>query len=203
MKRVIAYIDGFNLYYGLRQKGWRWYYWLNVQTLAERLLKPGQVLAATKYFTSVLLDPPERRDPQVTHLDALQTLEDTQIFLGHFLSDTQVCNDCGHSHPTYHEKMTDVNIATEMMTDAFQDRFDVALLITGDGDLAGTVSSIRRLFPKKSVVVAFPPQRVSETLKRTASEYTNIKLDSLRESALPDRIIKRDGLALQRPISWR
>jgi hypothetical protein len=30
---VIAYIDGFNLYHGLREKGWKWAYWLNLQAL--------------------------------------------------------------------------------------------------------------------------------------------------------------------------
>ena len=27
-ERVIAYIDGFNLYFGLKAKGWRQFYWL-------------------------------------------------------------------------------------------------------------------------------------------------------------------------------
>ena len=54
MKHVIAYIDGFNLYYGLRSKGWRWFYWLNVQEMARRILKPDQMLIITKYFTSIV-----------------------------------------------------------------------------------------------------------------------------------------------------
>jgi hypothetical protein len=33
-QRVIAYIDGFNLYYGLKDKGWRRYYWLNLNSLS-------------------------------------------------------------------------------------------------------------------------------------------------------------------------
>jgi hypothetical protein len=41
----------------------------------------------------------------------------------------------GYVCTTHHEKMTDVNIAVELLTDAFQDSFDVALLISADGDL--------------------------------------------------------------------
>ena len=52
MERVIAYIDGFNLYYGLKSSGWRRYYWLNIQRLVQNLLKPNQRLILTKYFTS-------------------------------------------------------------------------------------------------------------------------------------------------------
>lgn len=35
--------------------------------------------------------------------------------------------------------MTDVNIAVEMMRDAFQDRFDAALLISADSDLVASL----------------------------------------------------------------
>ena len=50
MERVIAYVDGYNLYYGLREKGWRRFYWLNIQAMAQHLLKPNQTLVTTKYF---------------------------------------------------------------------------------------------------------------------------------------------------------
>mgnify|MGYP006892872337 CR=1 FL=1 len=41
-ERVIAYIDGFNLYFGMKQGGWNDSLWLNVQKLASSLLKPSQ-----------------------------------------------------------------------------------------------------------------------------------------------------------------
>ncbi|MCS6861184.1 MAG: hypothetical protein NZT92_12780 [Abditibacteriales bacterium] len=57
MERVIAYVDGFNLYFGLRSRGWRRYYWLNLQALALNLLKPSQQLVFTKYFTARDISP--------------------------------------------------------------------------------------------------------------------------------------------------
>ena len=50
--RVITYIDGFNLYFGLKDSGYRRYYWLDVERLAENILRPGQELLAVKYFTA-------------------------------------------------------------------------------------------------------------------------------------------------------
>ena len=43
-ERVIVYIDGFNLYYGLRSMGWRHYLWLDLRQLSENLLRPPQRL---------------------------------------------------------------------------------------------------------------------------------------------------------------
>jgi hypothetical protein len=52
MPSVVSCIDGFNLYFGLKSQGWERFLWLDVQALSRNLLKPDQILARTKYFTS-------------------------------------------------------------------------------------------------------------------------------------------------------
>ena len=44
MTKVIAYIGRFNLYYSLRDLGWKRFYWLNLRELAEQFLGTEQVL---------------------------------------------------------------------------------------------------------------------------------------------------------------
>jgi hypothetical protein len=56
VKRVLAYVDGFNLYFGLKEAGFRRFYWLDVIALARNLLKPDQHLIATHYFTARIRD---------------------------------------------------------------------------------------------------------------------------------------------------
>jgi hypothetical protein len=68
MERVVAYIDGFNLYFGLRSKGWKGYYWLNIRALAQNLLKPDQALVSTKYFTARITGPPDKEQRQSTFI---------------------------------------------------------------------------------------------------------------------------------------
>ena len=203
MQNVIAYIDGFNLYYGLKTKGWRRFYWLNVQALAQHFLKPGQTLTQTKYFTTVMAEPPDKHQRQAVFLDALQTLPNFNIYYGHFLVDKVTCRHCGHTYDTYHEKMTDVNMAVELMTDAFQDVFDVALLISADSDLVGPVKSIRRLFPNKKVVVVFPPDRYSRALQQAASGQKFINGAELSKSLFSDQVVKANGVVLKRPAEWK
>jgi uncharacterized LabA/DUF88 family protein len=199
--RVIAYVDGYNLYHGLREKKWQWAYWLNIQALAKRLLKSNQILTQTKYFTSIVTHAQSRQRRQMTFLEALQTLSDFQIFYGHFLTDSVTCKNCGHTYMTFHEKMTDVNISVEMMTDAFKDQFDMALLISADSDLVNLVKNVQRVF-KKKVIVAFPPKRSSAELKRFCNGYTYIGRNVLYQSLFPDTVVKTDGFALKRPAKW-
>jgi len=203
LNRVIAYVDGYNLYYGLREKGWRRFYWLNIQAMARHLLKPNQTLVTTKYFTSTIRHPDDRRRRQAIFLEALQTLNDFEIYYGHFLADTVNCRNCGYTYETFHEKMTDVNISVELMSDAYQDRFDVALLVSADSDLVGPVKTVRRLFSQKRVVVAFPPDRSSKALKQAANAQIYVGRDTLADSLFPDQVVKPDGYILRRPAEWR
>lgn len=203
MERVIAYVDGYNLYYGLRAKKWKRFYWLNIQALAGQLLKPDQVLVTTKYFTTVIKQPDDKRKRQAVFLDALRTLPDFHLYYGQFLAETVVCRKCGHTYTTYHEKMTDVNISVELMADAYQNQFDVALLISADSDLTGPVEAVRRLFPAKRVVAAFPPSRSSFALKKAANVALHVGHVELAKSLLPNTITTPSGVVLHRPAQWR
>ena len=206
MERVIAYVDGFNLYFGLKSKGWQRYYWLDIPRLVGNLLRPNQQLVETKYFTSRVSASASDRDKpkrQNTYLEALQTRPNLSIFFGHYLQQPFTCNRCGATWQKYAEKMTDVNIATELLTDAFQDRFDTAMLISGDSDLTAPIRTVRRVFPEKRVVVAFPPDRQSVELAKAASTSFHIGRAKIADSQLPDQVVKPDGYVLQRPAKWK
>jgi len=203
MERVIAYVDGYNLYYGLRSKGWKRFYWVNIQMLVQQFLKPEQILAQTKYFTTIVKQPDERRRRQVTYIEALKTLSNFDIYYGQFLSETIICRVCGHTYATYHEKMTDVNISVELMTDAMQNRFDVALLVSADSDLVGPVEAVHRLFQAKRIIILFPPGRSSFALKQKAKAVLHIGHVELAKSLFSDTVAKPDGVILHRPPEWR
>lgn len=202
-ERVIAYIDGFNLYFGLKSAGWKRLYWLNLQAMAQNLLKPQQELVFTKYFTSRVSYPPDKERRQSTFIEALETLNDLRIYYGHYQSNAQRCRKCGHKVMIPSEKMTDVNIAVEMMSDAYQNLFDVALLVSADSDLTAPVLAIKNLFPEKRVIVAFPPQRHSAQLQRLAHGFLLIGRANLAKCVFPDKIQKADGFVLQRPPEWK
>jgi uncharacterized LabA/DUF88 family protein len=101
------------------------------------------------------------------------------------------------------EKMTDVNIASEMLSNAYNDRFDTALLISADSDLVPPVSIIRRQFPKKRIVAAFPPKRFSSHLKSAVNATMIIGRRNLAKSQFQNVIESQDGYQLHRPIEWR
>ncbi|MBA2492172.1 MAG: NYN domain-containing protein [Gammaproteobacteria bacterium] len=205
MQRVIVYVDGFNLYYGLKSKGWRRYYWLDLRRLAENLLLPNQRLVAMRYFTariSGLAAGTAKVKRQATFLEALETLPDLYIYYGHYLAKTRQCFKCGATWNAHEEKMTDVNIAVEMLGDAHDNAFDTAMIVSGDSDLTPPVCAIRNGYPDKRVVIAFPPDRNSVQLRKAATAALRIGRKTFKDSQFPESVPKQDGFILRRPVEW-
>jgi len=202
-QRVITYVDGFNLYYGLKDKGWRRYYWLDIPLLAQNLLKPGQNLVLTKYFTAKVWLPLDKRKRQLAFIEALETLSGLEIFYGQYQLNPRKCHRCGYEDQESKEKMTDVNIAVELLRDAYEDKYDVALLISADSDLVPPIQAVKELFPHKRIVAAFPPERNSSALAAIAHASFHIGRRNIARSLLPKQIVKPDGAILRCPDSWK
>lgn len=206
MQRVIVYIDGFNLYFGLKSQGWRRYYWLDLCRLARNLLQPNQQLVAVRYFTARIsgrASAAAKVKRQATFLEALATLPDLHIYYGHYLAKTRQCFKCGATWNAPEEKMTDVNIAVELLSDAHDDAFDTAMIISGDSDLTPPVRAVRKRYPAKRIVVAFPPGRDSVELRKAATAAFRIGRKKFKDSQLPESVTKRDGFVLMRPAEWK
>ena len=206
MQRVTVYVDGFNLYYGLKSKGWRRYYWLDLRRLATKLLGRNQRLVTVRYFTTRLssrVSGRAKRRRQDTYLEALATLPDLHIHYGYHLPKSITCQACGTTWITYEEKMTDVNMAVELLGDAQDGAFDTAIIVSGDSDLTGPITAVRRRYPEKRVVVIFPPSRVSKHLRKEATASFTIGRKVLKDSQFPDQVTKPDGYILTRPPRWR
>ena len=204
--RVIVYIDGFNLYYGLKSRGWKRLYWLDPYMLATNLLRSGQSLVGVKYFTARIL--PNPSDPlkhrrQAIWLEAIESLDRARVFYGHFLPKERRCNSCGATWMSHEEKMTDVNIAVELLRDSYDDVFDTALLISADSDLTAPVEAVLARCPTKRIVVVSPPHRQSKKLESVASATFRLGRKVLQDSQFMDQVAKPDGFVLRRPPSWK
>lgn len=202
--RVVVYVDGFNLYYGLRSKGWRRYYWLDLVSLSLRLLRPGQQLVAVRYFTARITGPKNSKaQRQAKYLEALETLSNLKIVYGHFLKKVRKCGNCGAQWTDYEEKMTDVSLATRLLGDAQDDAFDIAMVLSADSDLSSPIEAVLDRHAEKRVVVVFPPDRRSDRLRKVASAAFTVGRKVLKDSQFPQRIIKPDGQVVERPREWK
>jgi len=198
---VLGFVDGFNLYFGLRAAGYKSLLWLDVAKLIANLCRPGQTCMGVRYFTARISGPGPKHDRQKTLLEAYETLPNCGVHFGQYQMSPTSCSKCGAQWNVHNEKMTDVNIAVEMLTAAYRNEFDTALLVSADSDLAPAVETVRQLFGKR-VIVAFPPKRHSVRLERLASGYFHISRAKLAQSQLPAVVTKTDGHVLLRPPSW-
>jgi len=204
MVRVAVYVDGFNLYFGLREGYGRKYLWLDVQALAASLLRLDQSLEKVRYFTARVRDAGASEQRQSDYLDALAERSPLmEIKDGRFQEKDRRCRKCGSTWKVFEEKETDVNIAVALLGDAVRNQFDTALVVSADSDLCPAVRETKSLFPAKRIIAAFPPNRHSAELKRIVDGFTFIGADKIRRAQLPDEVVTKGGIVLRRPEYWR
>ncbi len=153
--RTYAYVDGFNLYYGA-VKSTR-YKWLDLEALLQSLLRPENSIDRIRYSTAHVSG---RRDPdapsrQQAYLRALATLPEVSIHKGRLLVSTKWAELAtppqGFVRPApvtvsvvkTEEKGSDVNLGSYLLYDAFSARFDVAVVVSNDTDLAEPIRLVR------------------------------------------------------------
>ncbi len=203
---VEVFIDGYNFYYGLKEAGLGNRRWLDYVALAKRLNTTRKVLRVNYYTARVTRDP-DAAERQSTYIDALtanarRNHEDTALHIveGRLQWEPKTCRVCSGSFELPVEKHTDVNLATDMLVGAFEQRYHVAMLISGDADQVAAVRATEAL--GRTVRVVFPPERDSSHLKRAASTAYPLDLRFLDQCQLPKYVDGPDGVLLTRPPAW-
>ena len=157
-----------------------------------------------KYFTARITGCHQTKvKRQSKYIDAIQRCDILSVHEGVFYSKMEYCYECGHSWIGHDEKRTDVNIAVNLIEDAYNDRFHTAFLISGDSDLVPAVDFIHRRYSStKNVVSIFPPNRTSKHLQQITNSNYNIFEKTLRNCLLPDPVRLSNGIELTKPSQW-
>ncbi len=201
-KKVIAFIDGFNLYHALDdKKSYHKYKWLNLVKLSKCFLPKDSNLVKVYYFTSLATWNNEKKDRHNVYIEALKS-EGVEIILGRFQSVKKFCTNCKSNFKTFEEKKTDVNIATHLLKLAATGEYDEALIISGDSDLKPAIIATKELY-SKFIRVAIPIGRKAEELKESSSEYSKMKEIHVKSSLFPLRVTLKNGITIECPSLWR
>lgn len=203
-----VYVDGFNLYYGA-VRGTP-YKWLDLLTLAQRLLKQHHI-GRIRYFTAHVKPPPH--DPgqlrrQLTYLRALQTIPGLSIHYGRFVSRTVTrpldpLPPVGPKHARVvvsEEKGSDVNLATYLLVDGFKGDYRAAVVVSNDSDLVQPIRAVRSEL-RLTVGVLNPHPKPCRQLQEVASFYHPIRKGVLANSQFPDTLTDQHGTVVK-PAEW-
>lgn len=205
--RSNVYIDGFNLYYGAIRGGP--FKWLDLQLLFTRLRQADQIQRIF-YFTA-LVDGPGRPRQEI-YLKALATLPLVTVVLGRYKYKRVKCHvpPCAHLGSRHfsvpEEKRTDVNIAVQMLDDAYQDTCDSFVVVSGDSDLVPGVNRVKSRFPQKEVIIYVPtrdPVRGAAVELRTSGDkHRDFPLGLLRPCQFPASVPDGAGGTINKPVTW-
>jgi uncharacterized LabA/DUF88 family protein len=204
--RSIVYVDGFNLYYrALKPLSQQW---LDLQAYFVRLRKDDEV-RRIYYFTAELTG--AKRAGHLAYLEALTTCPLVTIIAGKYQTQYLDCEvtACTYSGERrffqFKEKRTDVNIAVQMLGDAYEDECDLHVLISGDTDLVPAVEKVR---DRGKRVIVYVPNRDEDSydaaseLRHAANMARNLPLKTLDRAQFPDQIPDGKGGFIQKSAAW-
>jgi uncharacterized LabA/DUF88 family protein len=201
-----VYIDSFNLYYGSLNKPHqnRGTKWLDLEQWLSKILLQNDI-QKIKFYTARVsgkYDPlkPVRQD---TYFRALKTLPTVEIIEGFFLLKTQkihISPDVCISARVFEEKGTDVNLATNLVNDAYKKKFDTAIVVSNDSDLAEAVRIVTQEVGLK-VGVLNPYSKFNKQLIRYATFKHGIRDKAILASQFPAVLTDKVG-AFSKPVTW-
>ncbi|NPB07302.1 MAG: NYN domain-containing protein [Aquificae bacterium] len=161
-ERLMIFIDGSNLFHGLR--------YLNIKIDYSKLvefLREGRYLVRAYFYTAV----PQEKDvkkgtPEWDSLMRQRRFLDELSLMG---IKVKTANLRKLPSGEYLEKEVDIMLATDMLSLAFQDAYDTAILVSGDSDFIHTVEEVQRI--GKRVENATFKKTSSFNLRKTCDRF--------------------------------
>jgi NYN domain len=210
--KTFVYIDGFNLYHGCVK--YSAHKWVNLRRLAENLL-PGHCVEMVKFFTarvSASIGDPDQPNRQMVYWRALRTLKRFEIVEGTFYEHAKsmpLASAC-HMHTPgvvtlvrvmkKEEKGSDVNIAAHLLMDGWKKRYEQAVVVTNDSDLATPIAIVRGEM-KLPVGILNPHEFHSKKLRNLASFLGRIRESDLANAQFENELKDSKG-TFRKPDRW-
>jgi uncharacterized LabA/DUF88 family protein len=209
MAKICFFVDGFNLYHALdyfKDGGdplrYRKYKWLNLHKLASLFVGRLDTLEQVSLFTAFAMWDPGKVARHKLFLRANENVG-VNVVLGEFKRKSKHCTICKKHYTGFEEKQTDVNIAVQLFQSAYLDKYDRAVLLSGDTDLIPAIKAVRASFPHKKIGVMLPIGRSSNDLVKQTDFRYKMRETHLISSRFPDQIILPDKSVLDCPANWK
>lgn len=212
--RVKVYVDGFNLYYGLRGESGR--RWLDLSALFARVL-PDDEVVGIEYFTALVKPEPGdpgKRDRQRLYVRALQTIPHLEVHYGLFLRKKKtrpLVAPAPDEEPIrrfkdWEEKGSDVNLASRLLVDGFTGEYEAAAVVSNDGDLKMPVEIVREVLQRPVTVINPRNSRRSAALSPDPlpenARYIRLSMTDIEESQFSEAVATAAGRELVKPEGW-
>lgn len=142
MARVQIYIDGANFYNGCRAALGRAD--VRIGDFVLRLCAGRELRRAYYYNCPLPVTASEAQHrAQQGFYNSLKRTPYLEVRLGRLVRRSWTCDKCGQVHERWLEKGVDMRIGIDMLSHAVRDHYDVAILVSGDGDFADAIHATK------------------------------------------------------------
>lgn len=187
--RTICFIDNSYIFRGSYKHQWR----VDFRKLVEALAKDGAIWQT--YFFASEEDPPN--SDQTNLYKYLRLALHFEVNLYPLRKRQMRCNACGNEWSSYSEKAAAIGMATTLVSLAYNNAFDTAILVTGDSDFLDPIRTVKDL--GKKVELAAWRDSIAQDLEMEASDdifYLDENRDLLERPSTGEP--EMNGIAMNR-----
>ena len=171
-ERISIYIDGANFVYGIKTINSRYNdFMFDFEKLAKEICKKNELVKVNYYNASLKrklnINKWERQQKLFNRLRKLRKFE---VIL---CKRQKRLNNLDEEF--YSIKGDDIHLAIDMIMDATKNKYDKAVLISGDGDFAPLVRAIKR-FQKEIIIYSFKEVCSDALIKKNKFTFIDKKL---------------------------
>lgn len=166
MKRVSVFIDGANFYYGLKSLNRKYTdFYFDFEKYIKKIIGKNKLIRIY-YYNAPLIQKYDKELywRQMKFFARMRKINKMKVVL---CKRQQRTNDQDKEY--YVIKGDDIYLAIDMIRDALKDKYDKAILISGDGDFSPVVKYVKQ--EKKQVEVLSFKEIASFSLTRVADMY--------------------------------
>jgi hypothetical protein len=179
------------------------------------LLDPSHQIISIKYFTAIVtgIIDPDQPVRQKTYIRALKKyIPEVSVYYGKFLSHNvfkplayPIDKKLFGKNIKFvnviktKEKGSDVNLAVQLLNDAWLDLHDCAVIVFNDSDLSESLRLVKELHKKKIGLITPGKIHPSRKLLKYSDFTKRVRKGVLAASQLPDPI---PGTTIHKPAVW-
>jgi len=160
---------------------------LDLNKLANLYVTKNEKIVDILYFTALAMWNPAKVRKHKLFIKANE-LTGVRVIYGEFKKRDKYCKNCHKRYQTFKEKQTDVNIAIQLFKLSIENKYDKAIIISGDSDLIPSINAVRKTFPNKQIGVIIPIGRRAEALKQACDFYMKMKEKHLSSATFEQKI---------------
>lgn len=212
MKQAVFLVDGYNFYHSIvelvkKDPSKNYLKWVDLRKLFTQFISDDEEIADIYYYTAKPTHTrPDVQDRYEQLTKAYRMFLRIKVVYGKFKKKEKECKNCHVKWVQHEEKESDVNLAVQIVKNAYEKVYDTTYVVTQDSDLAPAVKLAEKVNAGHVKLLTPVGRPHSNEISRILGkkQKSQIKEHNLEHALMPEYFHdpKSGNIVIKRPTEY-